>query len=142
MRGGIMRECTRVILADNSMEKRKIGKSFMPGVSGNPGGAPKGKRISTWMAELGDKDPKDWPKEKGKLPANARIAMARILKSMGEEGERSTEIILDRVEGPMKQIVESRIIELTESPQEILKAMQNDTAPGTAPGTGTETKYK
>ena len=115
-----------------------IETRFKPGKSGNEGGGHPGKRISTWMAELGELDPKEWPKESGRLSANARTAMARLRRSMCADGIRDTEVVLDRTEGPMKQIVEARITELTESPQDIVEAMKNDTAPGAGPGTGTQ----
>ena len=70
---------------------------WKPGVSANPGGAPKGKRVSTWMAEFGEMDPCQWPDESSdRLPANARIALARLRRAMVEDGgEHSTKIILE-----------------------------------------------
>lgn len=68
---------------------------------GNPGGSsPKGKRISTWMVELGQLDVLPDP---DKLPVNGKIALARIKKAMTPNGEYSTETILDRTEGKMSQ---------------------------------------
>ncbi|MDE2107008.1 MAG: hypothetical protein KGL39_57910 [Patescibacteria group bacterium] len=75
---------------------------FQKGVAANPGGVPKGKRISTYMAEYGEMDPADWPDEKDaskKLSANARIALARLRRAAREEGIRDAELILDRTEG-------------------------------------------
>lgn len=66
---------------------RKIGKGVPPleycFKPGNPGGsAPKGKRITTWAAEFGEKLPSTWPKpgskEFEKLPGNAQIALRRL----------------------------------------------------------------
>lgn len=71
---------------------------FKKGGHGNPGGSPKGKRISTWMVELGQMGELPDPDT---LPVNGRIAHARLKAAMGEDGERSTEIVLDRTE--MKQ---------------------------------------
>ena len=76
-------------------------KPFPKGVSGNPGGAPKGKRISTWMLELGQLAELPDPDT---LPINGRIALARIEAAMLDHGERSTEIILDRTEGKLSDI--------------------------------------
>ena len=73
-------------------------KPFPQGVSGNPGGAPKGKRISTWMLELGQLTELPDPDT---LPINGRIASARIMSAMEPGGERSTELILDRTEGKL-----------------------------------------
>lgn len=72
--------------------------SWRRGVSPNPGGAPRGKRISTWLVELGQLPPSEWP-DPARLPANAQIAMARLKRAMGEDGERAAEIVLDRTEG-------------------------------------------
>lgn len=70
---------------------------FKPGVSPNPGGAPKGKRISTWMAELGDMNPARWP-DPSELPANGLIAMERLKAAMTDEGCRDTQLIADMTE--------------------------------------------
>lgn len=70
---------------------------------GNPGGsAPKGKRISTWMAEFGDMPPEKWPNPKT-LSANGRIALARVREAMAKQGLRATELILNRTEGALEQ---------------------------------------
>ncbi len=76
-----------------------IEHRFKPG---NPGGsAPRGKRISTWMAEFGEMPPSKWPSKDRlkKMPANASIAMARIRKAATKDGLRDTELVLDRTEG-------------------------------------------
>jgi hypothetical protein len=70
---------------------------FKPGDRGNPGGCPKGKRISTWMAELGDMNPALWPNP-SKLPANGLIAMERLKAAMTDEGCRDTQLIADITE--------------------------------------------
>ena len=80
-------------------------KPFPKGVSGNPGGAPKGKRISTWMVELGQMEVLPDPHT---LPVNGRIALARIQKAMLLSGDRAVEILLDRTEGSVKQVHELR----------------------------------
>ena len=72
---------------------------FKPGQSGNPGGVAAGKRISTWLVELGQMSKLPDPDT---LPINGRIALARIQAAMTDRGERSTEIILDRTEGKLK----------------------------------------
>lgn len=52
------------------------------GVSGNPSGGAKGKRIATWMAEYGEVDSTQWPiegtEQYAKLPGNAVIALIRL----------------------------------------------------------------
>lgn len=61
-----------------------IEHRFKPGNTANPGGAPRGKRISTWMAEFGEVPPSKWPKKDklSKMPANARIAIVRLRKAL------------------------------------------------------------
>jgi hypothetical protein len=52
------------------------------GASLNPGGAPKGKRIGTWMAEFGEAEASSWPvpgdEDFEELPGNAQIALRRL----------------------------------------------------------------
>lgn len=61
-------------------------KPWPKGVSFNPGGAPKGKRIATWMAEYGELDSTQWPREGTeeyeKLPGNAVIALVRLREAL------------------------------------------------------------
>lgn len=65
------------------------GTPFPPGVSGNPGGQPKGKRIATWIEEFGQMGEKNWPadnsKEEMALPVNGRIALARLRDALGRD---------------------------------------------------------
>jgi len=81
----------------------KPAKPFPKGISGNPGGAPKGKRISTWMVELGQSSEVLTPEQVDELPYNGKVAWARLRRAAqlnaGSEGERSAEILLDRTEG-------------------------------------------
>lgn len=53
---------------------------FKPGNAG--GSAPRGKRITTWMAEFGEQPPAKWPKKNSdafeRLPGNAQIALRRL----------------------------------------------------------------
>ena len=84
----------------------KAANQFKPGQSGNPAGAAKGKRISTWMLELGQMDKLPDP---GTLPINGQIALARVRASLRDDesyANGATEIILDRTEGPLKQVVQ------------------------------------
>ena len=64
-------------------------KPFPPGVSGNPGGVPKGKRIATWLAEFGEMSESQWPVENSDrykaLPANAQIALARLRDALNHD---------------------------------------------------------
>lgn len=59
------------------------------GPSLNPGGAPRGKRIATWMSEYGQSPVSDWPVVGSaafdKLPGNARIALRRLRAADQEE---------------------------------------------------------
>ena len=68
-------------------------KPFLPGNLCNPGGAPKGKRVATWMAEFGEKPQSAWPrrktKEYEKLPGNAVIALQRLRCAIAETGKTS-----------------------------------------------------
>lgn len=51
----------------------------------------------------------EWPKGKKVLPG-AKIAMARIKRSQARAfGEASTHIILDRTEGPVKQVIQHHL---------------------------------
>jgi hypothetical protein len=63
---------------------------FKPGQSGNPSGAPKGKRISTWLVELGQLDELPDPKT---LPINGQIAHAQLTEALTEKGVRSAEFV-------------------------------------------------
>ncbi len=75
-----------------------IEHRFKPG---NPGGSsPRGKRISTWMAEFGEMPPEKWPSPKKKsLPANARIAIVRLRKALDADklGLANAEYVEPRV---------------------------------------------
>jgi hypothetical protein len=92
-------ETRRPDSSDNSGKKKRGRvenlKPYPPGVSGNPGGQPTGKRIRTWMQEFGQMDPAEWPDTKSKnLPANARIALMRLKCAMKAYGTRDTEIVM------------------------------------------------
>ena len=80
------------------------GGTLVPFAAGNPGGsAPKGKRISTWMAEFGEVPPEKWPSVKKKnLPANARIALVRLRKALDADklGLANAEYVEPRVRRP------------------------------------------
>ena len=88
---------------------KKPANPWPKGVSANPGGAPKGTRISTWMARYGEIDPKLWPKENDSLPANARIALARLRHAMTARGLHDTALIQDRTEGSVPQNLDAKI---------------------------------
>ena len=80
------------------------------GVSANPGGAPKGKRITTWLAELGEMACELWPVEGSpeflKLPGNARIALAQLRRAMmTDDGLPAAMWAADRVEGGVDRTV-------------------------------------
>ena len=74
---------------------------FKPGQSGNPGGVAGGKKVSTWLIELGQLA--ELP-DADALPVNGRIALARINDALQPGGDRSTALILDRTEGKLTDI--------------------------------------
>ena len=72
-----------------------------PEWKGNAGGAPKGKKVSTWMAELGQMT--SLPSASS-LPINGQIALARIKQSLNQKyGDRACEIVIEKVEGKQTQ---------------------------------------
>ena len=73
-------------------------RPFPKGISPNPGGVPKCKRVATWLAEFGEMDPSEWPDPlKSKtLPANARIALARLKQATKSDGVRDAEYVEPR----------------------------------------------
>lgn len=79
-----------------------IEHRFKPG---NPGGsAPRGKRISTWMAEYGEVPRTQWPtgNKLARLPTNARIALVRLRKALDADklGLANAEYVEPRVRRP------------------------------------------
>lgn len=98
-------------MSDNTPKRKAPKTAWKPGVCPNPGGQPKGKRVSTWMAELGEMTPAQLAKVSPSLPVNGKIALARIQSAMGRGGEKSTEMILDRTEGKVVQPLSAAITE-------------------------------
>lgn len=87
-------------------KKMPQGRPWQPGQSGNPGGAPKGKRISTWMAEFGEMSEAQLRKiNKSTLPMNGKIALGRLraAASNRKDANAATETILERTEGKVTQ---------------------------------------
>jgi hypothetical protein len=84
---------------------------FKPGQSGNKGGSPAGKRISTWMVELGQLSVDELVKTMPGLPVNGQIAASRIMAAIngGKDANGATDIVLDRTEGKVTQKVEGEI---------------------------------
>lgn len=81
------------------------GKGFMPGVSGNPAGKPKGtKHLSTllWEALQERARNKDGSKSD---KTHADLVIARLIKDNIEKGSR-TELIFDRIDGYAKQEID------------------------------------
>ncbi len=111
------------------------GSMWRPGTSQNPGGAPKGTRISKWLAIYGDMDPKDWPEEGASgLPANARIALAQLRRAMDQlDGLPAAVWAADRVEGGVDRTVHlTHKQEPTMSPEQVAAELRNAglTGPG------------
>ena len=85
-------------------------KTWKPGICPNPGGAPKGKRISTWLAEYGDMDLSDDEiRDKLARPGltrNARAALAQLLRAGDPvDGLPAAAWAADRVEGGVDRTV-------------------------------------
>jgi hypothetical protein len=98
---------------------------FKPGRSGNPGGVAGGKKVSTWLIELGQLA--ELP-DADTLPINGRIALARINDALQPGGDRSTALILDRTEGKLTDIkplppAASGEVEATPELREYLEAL-------------------
>lgn len=80
------------------------------GVVQNPGGAPKGKRITTWLAEFGDQDLTlaqiDAKLARPGLTLNARTALKQLRRaSYEEDGLPAAAWAADRVEGGVDRTV-------------------------------------
>lgn len=80
------------------------------GVSANPGGAPKGKRITSWLAEFGEMPSEDWPQPGTpayrRLPGNATIALAQLRRAQDQaDGLPAAAWAADRVEGGVDRTV-------------------------------------
>ena len=96
-------------------QKRGLRPPWPKGVVVNPGGAPKGKRISTWLAELGDK--KEFPDEK-KLTINGRIALKLLRIGLNSDKDSASvsadELTMNRTEGLLQQTVKMQTDELSQ----------------------------
>lgn len=104
-------------LKDGGDGKGRNGKQppvetrWKPGVSPNPGGVPKGKRISTWMLEIGAMTADEFAQfekdaDAGKVPVFGVIALARIrdASTVGSKNANgASDIVLDRTEGKVPQ---------------------------------------
>ena len=85
-----------------------VDSLWKPGVSANPGGAPKGKRISTWLAEFQNMSEDEWPTpdQLRRMPVAACIAMAQLRRAMDElDGLPAAAWAADRVEGGVDRTV-------------------------------------
>ena len=110
-------------------------KVWKPGVSANPGGAPKGKRISTWLAEFGQQDLSaqdiDQMLERPGLVLNARIALAQLKRAARvEDGLPAAMWAADRVEGGVDRTVHlTHKQEPTMSEAEALRIVKDSEGP-------------
>lgn len=86
------------------MNKKGTPKNLRPWKKGdpspNPGGAPKGKRVSTWLAEIGDST--EMPDD---ITFNARIAKSMICIALESDKDSSSvaaaNLIIERTEGKL-----------------------------------------
>ena len=112
---------------------------WTPGASANPGGAPTGKRISTWMVEFGNMTQEQLDAVDQKtLTQNAHIALARVRQSRNEENPGSnaaTDLIMNRTEGPLKMVSIHIPLSPAASPEELARLLGQDAAPGAPAGT-------
>lgn len=81
---------------------------WKPGVSPNPGGAPNGKRVSTWLLEIGQMSAADLTKfrKRKDLPQFAKLALAAYDRAEygGTQANGALDIVLDRTEGKVPQV--------------------------------------
>ena len=75
--------------------------TFKKGNSGYPDGRPKGKKLSTWILELGAMD--EMPDE-DTLPAFGRIARTHILAAQEAKGIRAAEWIANLTEKKPEEV--------------------------------------
>lgn len=102
-----------------SETKKPRGRPFSPGVSGNPGGRPKGKRLSDWLREYGEAvaDSSSCPKCKGKgmyalcthdpeAETNDQRIAAVIVAECKLGNKDLIPFYADRTEGKVKEILQ------------------------------------
>lgn len=87
--------------------ERLRASQFPPGVSGNPGGVAKGKRTSTWLAEIGQMTEDELAafKKRKDLPKFAKLALSLLDRAEdgGTQANGASDIVLDRTEGRVPQ---------------------------------------
>lgn len=110
-----------------------VSSLWPKGVVQNPGGAPKGVRVSTWLARFGEMDPEDWPEPpytRG-VSGNARIALAQLRRAMDQaDGLPAAAWAADRVEGGVDRTVHlTHKQEPTMSPEEAMKIIKDAEGP-------------
>ncbi len=90
--------------------KKQLPKGMKPwpkGVSGNPGGRPKGTSVSTLIRKLLEKIEPHSKKTYKELMAEA-IVKGGIKKAIAGDG-RLAEIVLERTEGKVKQMIDASL---------------------------------
>lgn len=86
---------------------KKAKTQFKPGKSGNPGGAPKGKKLSTVLLEIMDSDYSGLEKLGRRKGLTVREKMAIIwVKSVIEGSNQHLGEALNRTEGRVKEVHE------------------------------------
>ena len=87
-----------------------LAPQFKPGQSGNPGGAPRGKKLSTCLRDMMDLTPEELFKKTvdNKLTIREQIAAKWAVKMLGRDlmepvDMRAIETALDRLEGSVAQ---------------------------------------
>lgn len=89
---------------------------FAPGVSGNPGGKPKGKHMTTLIRQM-LKDITYKMADGQEVTADVAI-VRRLIDKAAKGGDRSIQEIIDRTDGKPKETVEVSRVDITPEAQE------------------------
>ncbi len=115
-----------------------VSSLFKVGNPGNPGGAPKGKRVTTWLAEYQNMSEDEWPTGAAlkRLPVGARIALAQLRKAMRDPSDLDPKMdsvglaaaawAADRVEGGVDRTVHlTHKQQPTMTPEQVAQELKN-----------------
>lgn len=80
----------------NSIENLKRGKKFGSGQPTSKGGAPQGKRLSTWLREIGEQGVvyKDLDGEFRNMPVKKALALALVAKALQDHDVKALQLLL------------------------------------------------